>query len=120
MIWDDESNYIRLERNRWWAVEGQRYACYPPLIEYHRNGELPITNPDPTWNEFFAGKSTWLRLERKGDLMTASYSHDGKKWREAKQFKAKLATQLRVGLVVVNTSIRELNVEFDDFKLTTN
>jgi hypothetical protein len=31
-----------------------------------------------TLNEFFKGRSTRFRLERKGDKVTASYSHDGK------------------------------------------
>jgi regulation of enolase protein 1 (concanavalin A-like superfamily) len=119
LVWDGERNYIRLERNQWWAEEGAQYACYPPLIEYYRNGVFQETNPDPIWNNFFQGKSTWLRLERKGDRVTASYSHDGDKWTQARQFKANLATQLRVGLVVVNTSTKELKVEFDDFKVVT-
>ena len=38
-----------------------------------------------TTKEFFKGESTYLRLERKGDKVTASYSHDGKEWTEAKE-----------------------------------
>lgn len=119
LVWQDEKNYIRLERNRWWAAEGNDYACYPPLIEYYRDGVFQESNPTPTWASFFEGKSTWLRLERKGDVVTASFSQDGKKWRQAKRLKTDLAKQLQVGVMVVNTSTKELVVEFDGLKISS-
>ncbi|HEX5444546.1 MAG TPA: DUF1349 domain-containing protein, partial [Pirellulales bacterium] len=112
LVWQDKKNYLRLERNKWWAEEGGAYACYPPLIEGYRNGVFLETNPLPTWDRFFRGKSTWLRLERRGESFTASYSHDGEKWSQAKQIKMELAKQLRVGVVAVNTSANDLTVEF--------
>jgi hypothetical protein len=65
LVWQDEKNYIRLERNRWYVPAAQKYACYPPLLEYHKNGEYQDTGLDSTLDEFFKGRSTWLRLERK-------------------------------------------------------
>lgn len=119
LVWQDEKNYIRLERNRWWAEEGNDYACYPPLIEHFRDGVFQESNPRPTWASFFEGKSTWLRLEREGEVVTASCSQDGEKWTRAKRLKTDLAKQLQVGVMVVNTSTKELAVEFDGLKITS-
>lgn len=118
LIWQDEKNYIRLERNKWWAQEADGYACYPPLIEYFRDGVYQSSNPRPTWASFFRGKSTWLRLEREGEIVTASFSHGGEMWREAKRLKVELAKQLHVGVMVVNTSAKELAVEFEGLKIS--
>jgi regulation of enolase protein 1 (concanavalin A-like superfamily) len=118
LLWQDEKNFIRLERNAYW-VEG-RYVCYPPLFEQYEGGEYQETNPDPTLaEEFFRGRSTWLRLGRRGDRVIASYSHDGQEWTEAKEVGVKLPAKARVGVAVVNTSARPLSVEFEDFRLST-
>ena len=119
LLWQDEKNYIRLERNNWWASEVSSYVRFPPLIEHYRDGDFQNTNPEPTADEFFKGKSTWLRLERKGDKVTASYSHDGKEWTEAKQMTAEFPKKLRVGLAVVNTSVKDCAVDFEEFKIAT-
>jgi regulation of enolase protein 1 (concanavalin A-like superfamily) len=119
LVWQDEKNYIRLERNRYWVIEANDYVCYPPLVEHYRNGVYQESNPQPEWASFFEGKSTWLRLERKGKVVTASYSHDGKKWTQAKQLKTDLAKQLQVGVVVVNTSAKELAVDFEGLKISS-
>lgn len=118
LIWQDDKTFIRLERNKWWVEEAELYACYPPLIEYHHDGLFLETNPAPTWAGFFKGESTWLRLERRGDTVTASYSHDGETWATVRQMKTNLAKQLRAGVVVVNTCTKDLTVEFDELKMT--
>lgn len=120
LIWQDERNYIRLERNRYWVREANDYVCYPPLVEHYRNGVYQESNPQPTWATFFKGKSTWLRLKRVGEVVTASYSQDGKEWTQAEQLKTDLAKRLQVGVVVVNTSAKELAVDFDGLKISSN
>jgi hypothetical protein len=64
LLWQDDKNYVCLERNAWWVGEG-KYACQPPLVEQYRDGELRAKMPG-TQDEFFKGKSTWLRFERRG------------------------------------------------------
>jgi regulation of enolase protein 1 (concanavalin A-like superfamily) len=119
LLWRDEKNYIRLERNIWWAAEQGKYACFPPLIEQYRDGEYQETNPRGTLDEFFKGNSTWLRLERRGNKAIASYSHDGKEWTEAKEITVDLPKKLRVGVAVVNTSAKAFAVEFEELKIAT-
>jgi hypothetical protein len=113
LLWQDEKNYIRLERNRWWVAEAGQYACYPPLIEQYKDGEYQGTNPQATPDEFFKGNSTWLRIERQGKKVTASLSHDGKEWTEAKEITVELPKKVQIGVAVVNTAANVLTVEFE-------
>ena len=119
LVWQDAKNYIRMERNRYWVAGQGKYACYPPLLEYFKDGQYQNTDPDPTLDEFFKGKSTWLKLQRRGDKVTASYSHDGQEWTEVKEIDAELAKKLKVGVAVVNTSAKSFAAEFAERKLTT-
>jgi regulation of enolase protein 1 (concanavalin A-like superfamily) len=117
LLWQDDKNYIRLERNIWWAAEEGKYACFPPLFEQYRDGEYQETNPAATLDEFFTGRSTWLKLQRRGDKVVASYSHDGKDWTEAKEITAELPNTVHVGVAVVNTSTEPCAVEFEELKI---
>jgi regulation of enolase protein 1 (concanavalin A-like superfamily) len=119
LVWQDEKNYIRLERNSWYVPAEEKYACYPPLLEYYRDGQYQETDPDVTLDEFFKGRSTWLRLERKADKVVASYSHDGKEWTEAKEITVELPAEVSVGVAAINTSEKPLTVEFEEFKVST-
>lgn len=119
LVWQDEKNFIRLERNRWYVPAEQKYACYPPLLEYFKNGEYQDTDPDSTLDEFFKDRSTWLRLERNGDKLIASYSHDGKEWTEAKEITVNFPAELSVGIAAINTSEEAFTVEFDEYKVFT-
>jgi hypothetical protein len=119
LLWQDKDNYLRLERNAWWVADAARHASYPPLVEYFKNGEYQNTDPAGTLDGAFKGRSTWLRLERKGDSVTASYSHDGKEWTEAKTVEVKLPEKVQIGVDAVNTSAKELAVEFTEFTVKT-
>jgi regulation of enolase protein 1 (concanavalin A-like superfamily) len=118
LIWQDEKNYLRLERNIWWVAQAEKTACYPPLIEYYKEGQYQDTNPMGTLDEFFQGRSTWLRLERRGQKVTASYSHDGKDWTVAKEITVELPKKIQIGVAAVNTSAKPFKAEFEDLKLT--
>jgi regulation of enolase protein 1 (concanavalin A-like superfamily) len=117
LIWQDSKNFIRLERNAWWLRDEGGYACYPPLFEYHRDGQLQDTNPDGTRDEFFKGRSTWLKLERRGGKVVASYSHDGKDWTEVKQIDVELPQKVQVGMAAVYTSTKALVVAFEELSV---
>jgi regulation of enolase protein 1 (concanavalin A-like superfamily) len=119
LLWQDEKNYLRLERNAWWIAAANQTACYPPLVEYYQDGEYQETNPQATIEEFFKGRSTWLKVQRQGNKVTASYSHDDDQWTVAKEITVTLAKKLQVGVAVVNTAAKPCTVEFAEFKLTT-
>ena len=118
LIWENEKNYLRLERNAYGNPES--LMCYPPLIEYWNNGKYGGFNSKPTpADEFFKGFSTWLKLERRGTQMTASYSHDGEKWTVAKKFEVDFPKEISAGIAALNTSNAEFTVAFERFEITT-
>ena len=117
LIWKDDKNCVRLERNIWWMPDQGMHACYPPLLEYYKDGVYQNTNPPGTTDEFFKGRSTYVRLERKGDKVAASYSHDGKEWMAVKEITVDLPKKVHVGVAAVNSSDKPFTVEFEDFKI---
>lgn len=120
LLWQDDKNCLRLERNSWWMADEKKHGCYTPLVEYYKNGVDQDTNPGGTTDEFFKGNSTWFRLQRKGDRVIASYSDDGKEWKVAREVKVVLAAKLSIGVAAVNSSDKPLTVEFEDFKVVAD
>jgi regulation of enolase protein 1 (concanavalin A-like superfamily) len=118
LLWQDANNFLRLERNNWWHPNLNKYICYPPLIEYYKDGNYQSTNPEATAETFFKGNITFLRLERKGNKVTASYSHDGKQWTAVKEISVTLPQTLHVGVSAVNTANQPFTVVFEEFQVT--
>jgi regulation of enolase protein 1 (concanavalin A-like superfamily) len=119
LLWQDEKNYLRLERNSYRIPEQNLSVCYPPLLELYSDGQYMDTNPDPELDTFFKGRSTYLRLERQGDKVRASLSEDGKKWSFVKELHVDFPKKLRVGVAAINTSAEPFKVEFDELKITS-
>jgi hypothetical protein len=117
LLWQDEKNYLRLERNAWWSKGDKATECYPPLIEYYLDGEYQGSQPKVDSAEFFKGPSTWLKLERRGDKVTAYYSHDGTEWTMAKEIMVEFPNRIQVGVVAVNTSKEPFTVKFEEFEV---
>jgi len=116
LIWQNEENFLRLERNAYCVSE--LLFCYPPLIEYWRDGKYGGFNSSPTRaDEFFQGRSTWLKLRRQGERMTASFSHDGDEWTVAKEFTVDFPDEVSVGIAALNTSNAAFSVEFEAFEI---
>lgn len=116
LIWQNEDNFLRLERNAYWVLES--LYCYPPLIEYWRDGKYSGFNSGATRaDEFFNGRSTWLKLRRLGKRMTASFSHDGDEWTVAKEFTVDFPDEVSVGIAALNTSNAAFCVEFEAFEI---
>ena len=92
--------------------------CYPPLIEHWRDGKYKGFNSIPVPVEgFFLGRSTWLKLCRQGDRMTASYSHDGDDWIVAKEFPVDFPEKVSVGIAALNTASAAFSVNFEGFSI---
>jgi hypothetical protein len=116
LLWQDEKNYLRLERNGWWSISGQ-LGCYLPLIAYFLDGNHQGQTPKGESIESFRGRSTWLKLERRGDKVTASYSHDGQEWMD-REIVVGFPNRILAGVTAVNTSKKPFTAEFEDFRVT--
>jgi regulation of enolase protein 1 (concanavalin A-like superfamily) len=117
LIWQDDQNCVRLERNAWWIADLKKTACYTPLLEYYKNGVDQNTNPGSVVGEFFKGRSTYLRLARRGDKVAASFSHDGKEWTATKEIPIVMPRKVHVGVAAVNSSDKPFTVEFEELKV---
>jgi regulation of enolase protein 1 (concanavalin A-like superfamily) len=115
LVWQDDKNLIRLERNTWVTAKGDT-VCLPPLFEYFKDGKYMNTNPAPTSKPFF-GPSTHLRLDRRGDKVRAFLSHDGRDWSIVKEITVDLARKLRVGVAGVSTSQQPFVAEFEGLRV---
>lgn len=116
LVWENESNYLRLERNQWQRPNGPALQ-YPPLLEYWKNGRAAFTLR-PTDKPFFQGRSTHLRLERRGQRIRASVSHDGVRWTAGHTLATAFGRRVKVGIDAVNTSREPFTVTFEALRVT--
>lgn len=111
LVWESDTHLIRFERNVF-VRPGMRISYTTPLQYADGRGANAVKS---TTEEFFQGRSTWLKVERTGEKLTTSISHDGEKWIETATLAAKLGETLRVGVEAVNSSNTEFSVEFEAF-----
>lgn len=117
IVWNNEQNLVRLERNIWLTPQGQA-MCYPPLFEYWKNGKTANMPPQGTLQPFFQGRSTYLGLQRQGNQLLPAVSHDGRQWIKGNAITVDMPAKVKVGVIAVNTSRKPLTVDFEELKLT--
>ncbi len=113
LVWAEEDDFVRLERNVFVRKVSISYTT-----PFQFQGGNQVNNAQTTQDEFFKGKSTWVKVERRGEKLTTSISHDGKEWTETATLRAKYPETVRVGVEAVNSSDKEFVVEFAEFKIT--
>jgi hypothetical protein len=108
----DEKTCTRLERAA--LVKGGETKTYT-------NWELRQHGKWILWGEEkiqpLEDKATFVRLERKGDELLASVSHDGKEWKEMKALEVTLPAKLKTGVSAGGTSMNVFTPRFDQFQL---
>jgi hypothetical protein len=120
VLWQDDRNFLRLERNAWRVPANAEPVCYPPLLEYYEDGRYLDTNPPAAPASFFKGSTTYLRLQRRGDSVSTAYSHDGQEWFPVKAIKVGLSGKVQVGIAAVSTSTKPFTVKFEGFTLSSD
>lgn len=113
VIWDSEAQYVRLERNFCINNKGEAFSFTCPL--YDRDGKR--LSKVTAAVRFFRGRSTWLRLERTGQRVAASFSHDGEAWTEPHVVVTALPRSVRVGVHAINNSDAAFVARFEDFRV---
>jgi regulation of enolase protein 1 (concanavalin A-like superfamily) len=116
LLWASEDLFVRLERNAWVSPVGD-IVCLPPLFELMRNGKQVSAGGVVSSVSFFSGPATWLRLERKGDVLTSYLCHDDKIWTQCGQLTVSLPKKVQIGVAAVNTSKKPFTARFDGFRL---
>ncbi len=98
--------------------DGLRHGtyCFPPLCEIFAEGKYRGISKQPTAEEYFQGRSTWLRIEREGDYFKPAISHDGQTWEELPRVEVILPDRLLVGVAALNTTTTPHTVTFEDLR----
>jgi regulation of enolase protein 1 (concanavalin A-like superfamily) len=105
IVWQDPSNYLRLER----AVAFIKGRDHPYVnFELREGGLLAVSRGFP-----IAGGPLFLKLRRQGQAFSAWYSHDGRRWIELGRVDATLTDRAEVGVVAVNSSEKSLSAELE-------
>jgi regulation of enolase protein 1 (concanavalin A-like superfamily) len=105
IVWQDPSNYLRLER----AV-GFINGRHHPYINYElREGGRLVMSHGITTED----RSLFLRIRRRGRAFSAWYSRDGRRWVELATVEASLDERIDVGVAAINSSGRALSAELE-------
>jgi regulation of enolase protein 1 (concanavalin A-like superfamily) len=105
IVWQDPSNYLRLERAVGF-INGRRH----PYINYELReaGRLAVSHGITTED-----RSLSLRLRREGVAFSAWYSLDGHRWVNLGRVNAPFGERVEVGVVAVNSSKHALSAELE-------
>jgi regulation of enolase protein 1 (concanavalin A-like superfamily) len=110
IVWQDPSNYLRLER----AVGFIKGRPHPYLnYELREGGRLAVSHGITIQDH-----SLFLKLRRQGQAFSAWYSRDGRRWVQLARVDATLDERVQVGVVAVNSSARTLSAELERFSVT--
>lgn len=118
VVFADDGNFVRLERATLHRKAGdpQPYTNFEIRVDgklerIGRVGELPADEAKPTW----------LRLERKGDLMLGAVSLDGNNWEHAepKELRADAwkGDSIVAGVAAISTSKQHFEPRYSQFSL---
>ena len=109
IVWQDPSNYLRLER----AV-GSIKGRHHPYVNYElRQGGRLVMSHGITAQDH----SLFLRIRRRGRVFSAWYSRDGRRWIELTTVAASLDERVDVGVAAINSSGQALSAELEGFRV---
>jgi regulation of enolase protein 1 (concanavalin A-like superfamily) len=111
VIWSADTDYITAARTEWVNGTAREMFCL-----FHRIGEGDTAESD---NQDPVANSGFLRLERRGERITGSYSRDGKDWTAFLQKRKFNATgPLKVGVFAKHATEAPFEATFDQYTLT--
>lgn len=109
-IWQDEKNYVRLERA---AVEVKGQIVEYLNFQQQKGGRIET-------NRFELGlkrERVQLRLERRNGRLYASATYDHQVWQGYPPLEAELPGKLQIGVAAISTSAAPFTPEFSEFEL---
>ena len=110
VIWQDNRNFVRLDRTDMNKAGRGSTSCY---LHVFQDGERVVEVA-----ELVKDTPTHLRLQRRGDQLTAAYSQDGgQTWQSFPVQKIGLADKVQAGVSALNATSRPCEVRFEDIQL---
>jgi regulation of enolase protein 1 (concanavalin A-like superfamily) len=119
IAWQTPDHYLRHERGAFVpsdpAAKGQALAWTGPLYDREAKRISPWkTSPAKS---FVPGPSTWLRMERTGQKIVTSISHDGQKWTQTGAVATRFPRTIQLGIEAISGNGNGLTAEFEDFAI---
>jgi len=115
LVWDDENNYVRLEKAHVDPLNGTPTYTYGSWelfagAEWKRRG----TQEDFVFDE---KDTAHFKLARKGNVFTASISKDGKEWKDLDPIEAEMGKKLKVGVAAVHICDTAFDAVFEGYEM---
>ncbi len=110
LLWNDEGNYIRLERAA--IVRNAQLVPYVLFQERKNRRRVP-----PDGGIAAPSGSTLLRLERKGDLISAAVSANGTEWRAFPPRTVNFPAKVKLGVAAITSSNEPFTVTLTKFRV---
>lgn len=111
VLWQDQDNYIRLERTC--GTAGGPTLVTRLLVEVVQGGREAGR---PYYIDVPEGAMA-LMMVRKGGATRCLFSNDGKRWAMLREIAADFPAKIQVGLLAVNISKNPYTAQFEDFAL---
>lgn len=112
VLWQDEKNYVRLDRGCLFRQGSVRHFCY---LHVYRDGKRTV---DLTETLRDIDKPVDLKLEAKRGNVTASFSPDsGTTWKSFPRKPARLGDKPKAGVAAINSSNKPFVAEFGSLRI---
>ncbi len=114
LVWQDDRNYVRLERAHMHLPSGL-WRCYPAW-EMRQDGKM-VRAWQPSDGLLDEAKPAYLRIVRKAEVLTGSYSQDAKDWRELPPLQVDFGRRMRVGVEALQNTPSGMEALFEGLKI---
>ena len=109
-IWQDEKNYVRLERA---AVEVNGQIVEYLNLQQQKAGHIETNRFELRLKR----ERAQLRLERRNGRLYASATYDHQVWQGYPPLEAELPGKLQIGVAAISTSAAPFTPEFSEFEI---
>ncbi len=115
LVWDDEKNYVRLEKAYVDRLDGTPTYTYGSW-ELFAGGEWKRQGMQSDFT-FETNDTAHFKLSRKGSVFSAAISKDGKEWKELDPIEAEMGKKLKVGVCAVHICDTAFDAVFESYEL---
>lgn len=116
VVWDSEKQYLRHERCQFIHSSTGKHACFTTPL-YDRN-EQRVNDAKAGAASFYQGDTTWLHMERKGQIIHTWVSHNGKDWQHTGTITSQFPRSIQIGVDALNRSNSEFVAVFEDLSIS--
>jgi regulation of enolase protein 1 (concanavalin A-like superfamily) len=117
--WSNETDFIIMNRHHWPHAGAKNGSNWSGGFDIHGEGGNGHVSHGATCDEVAPDKPTQLKLTRKGNtFLTEESRDDGKTWNRLTESQHEFPKELKVGLIVHNTTSGKARMTFSQYSLT--